>query len=93
MRMLLARAVPAYDGYDVVGVSGCTLVLEHTSRVIHNGLGIDNRSDRASRIDLSHDFVNVTIVDQTVLGNRCVGEHVDFRACSTHTRKCIACYW
>lgn len=77
----------SYDRNDVVRIFGGRLILEYAPGVINNGFGIDHGSYRPTSVDLRHDLMNVTIVDEAILGNRGIREHIDFRASSAHTRK------
>mmetsp|Transcript_538 Transcript_538/g.913 ORF Transcript_538/g.913 Transcript_538/m.913 type:complete len:208 (+) Transcript_538:262-885(+) len=90
MSIFLARTIKTDDRDYVIRIFGGRLILEHAPTVIDDGFGIDHGSDRPTSVDLSHDLVNVTIVDQTVLGNGGIGEHINFRAGSAHTREGVA---
>ena len=84
---------PTSDGNNVIGTLRVRVVGEDAAQVVDNRFGIDGCGDWTTDKDFRHDVDHDILVeiDHTVLGDRRVGEVVNFGTRATHTRKGIAC--
>lgn len=90
--LLSLLGTPSNNTDNMVGTLRVFRLGKDATTVLDNRLGVDRRRDRSTNEDLRLDVLHDILVhlDHSVLGNRRVGEVINLRALTTHTRKGIA---